>query len=165
MARTKPNEQAQIEFIKGLLRQGGKRDAILSKFVKKWQKESTRTFDRRLKVAQADVQEEQKRIQTQAEGNVAKKVEALESKIMSAVERKIYLTKIATGEIEIPYKEGKWDSEQRKFVMLPYVELSGHQARIAAIAELNKMDGSYAPAKVNMNINKIGLDAVNETYE
>ncbi len=67
---------------------------------------------------------------------------------MSADERKEYLTKIITGEIEIPYKEVKWDHDQKKFVKVDFIELSNHNARIAAIAELNKMDGSYAPNKM-----------------
>lgn len=148
----KPSEQSQIEFIKDCLRNGEQRGKVLAKFVKKWQSASTRTFDRRLKQAQKDVQEEQKSIQTKAEGNVAKKVEALESKIMTAMERKLLLTQIAKGEVEIPTKEAKWDSEQRKFVMIPVMNLADHGSRIRAIAELNKMDGEYQPTKIDATI-------------
>lgn len=143
----KPSEQAQVNFIADCLRKGEQRKDILAKFVKKWQKAGTRTFDRRLKVAQAAVQEEQKRIRATAEDNVAKEADALKSKIMTSLERQAYLTQIIKGEVEIPYKEIKWDSEQKKFVTISFVELAPHNARISAIAELNKMDGSYSPDK------------------
>ena len=143
----KASESAQIEFIKDCLRNGEQRGKVLAKFVKKWQKVGTRTFDRRLKAAQKAVAEEQARIQHLAEGEVAKEVEARKSKIMTAIERQEYLTKIISGEVEIPYKEIKWDSEQKKFVTISFVELAPHTARISAIAELNKMDGSYSADK------------------
>lgn len=160
MARTKPNEQAQIDFIAELLIKGEKRNAILGKFGKKWENVSRTTFDRRLKAATEASQAQQRRIQEKAEGNVAKKVEALESKIMSAIERKDYLTKIITGEIEIPYTEVKWDTVQKKFVTIKFVELAPHTARISAIAELNKMDGEYAPHKTDITSNGKGIKSI-----
>lgn len=152
MARTKPNEQAQIDFIAELLIKGEQRKTILAKFVKKWQKAGIRTFDRRLKVAQTAVQEQQKRIQKEAEGNIAKKVEALESKIMTSIERKILLTEIARGEVKIPTKEVRWDSKQEKFVTIPYEELPDHGVRVRAMAELSKMCGDYEPQKIDATI-------------
>ena len=151
-SRVKPSETSQIEFIKDCLRKGQLPKDVLSEFGKKWRNVSKRTFERRLKVAVLAVTEEQRSIQAQAEGNVAKKVEALESKIMTAIERKQYLTKIISGEVEIPYTEIKWDANQKKFVTIKFVELAPHTARISAIAELNKMDGDYAPIKQDLKI-------------
>jgi hypothetical protein len=137
----KPSEQAQIEFIKDCLRKGEQRGEVLAKFVKKWQKVGIRTFDRRLKVSQQAVQSEQKRIQLEAEGNVAKKVEALESKIMTAIERQEILAEMARGELEtevlLVTKDGIKKAKAKPT----------HAERRAAIAELNKMDGSYSPDK------------------
>lgn len=147
----KPAEQLQVNFISDLLRKGEERKTILPKFTAIYHK-SEKTFNTRLNIATKAVQAEQKRIQELAEGNVAKQVEALESKIMSVIERKDYLTKIITGEIEIPYTEVKWDTKQKKFVTIKFVELSPHTARISAIAELNKMGGDYAPSKTDINI-------------
>lgn len=148
----KPSEQAQVNFISDCIRKGEKRGKVLAKFVKNWQKVGTRTFDRRLRQAEKAVHEEQERIKDVAEGEVAKEVDALKSKIMTAVERKLLLTQIANGEVKIPTKEAKWDSEQRKFVMIPFEELAGHVDRIRAVAELNKMGGDYQPTKIDATI-------------
>lgn len=137
----KPSEQAQVNFIADCLRKGEQRKDILAKFVKKWQKAGTRTFDRRLKVAQAAVQEEQKRIRATAEDNVAKEADALKSKIMTAFERQELLTQIAKGEIKI----------KKPFVIqgkiMEYPAEPDHTDRINAVKELNKIDGTYAPEK------------------
>lgn len=155
MARTKPNEQAQIDFIAECLNNGEQRKDILAKFHKKWQSVKVRTFDTRLKAATKASQAQQQRIKDLAEGQVAKEVEALKGKIMSAIERQDYLTKIVNGEIEIPYTEVKWDTNQKKFVTIKFVELAPHTARISAIAELNKMGGDYAATKIDHTIKEV----------
>jgi len=141
----KPSEQTQVNFIADCLRKGEKRGEVLSKFVKKWQTASTRTFDRRLKVAEKAVQGEQKRIQAEAEKGVAKEVDALKSKIMTAFERQELLTQIAKGEIKI----------KKPFVIqgkiMEYPAEPDHTDRINAVKELNKIDGSYAASKIDLN--------------
>ena len=61
---------------------------------------------------------------------------------MTADERKELLTKLITGEIKA----------KRPFVIggkiMEYPEEPTHRDRISAIAELNKMDGAYAPTKL-----------------
>ncbi|HEY9363461.1 MAG TPA: hypothetical protein VIQ00_09385, partial [Chitinophagaceae bacterium] len=89
-------------------------------------------------------------------------IEARKKAIMTADERKEYLTKIVNGEIEVPYTEVKWDKKQNKFVTIKFVELANHAARINAIAELNKMEGDYAPTKSDVNVNGF-LDYLKET--
>lgn len=90
--------------------------------------------------------------------------EAMKS-IMQKTDRMVLLTQIAKGDIEIPTKEIRFDAEQKKFVTIPIVQLPSHQARIKAIEELNKMDGSYAPQRIKADINAVGMDAVQEKYE
>ncbi len=148
----KPAETAQVKFIADLLRTGTAYTSILAQFGNKWHKLSKRTFDRRYKVAEKAISKEQANIQAQAEHEVAKEVKALKTKILTAIERKELLTQIAKGDIEIPTKEAKWDSVQGKFVMIPAAELPDHAARIRAIAELNKMDGSYQPTKIDATV-------------
>lgn len=62
--------------------------------------------------------------------------------ILSAAERMEWLTKLVSGEIKA----------KRPFVIggkiMEYPEEPSHNDRIKALAELNKMDGSYAPQKV-----------------
>ena len=43
--------------------------------------------------------------------------------------------------------------------------LPDHKDRLSAIAELNKMEGDYAPAKSIVTVTKVGLDAIEESYE
>jgi len=138
----KPSEQAQIDFIVDYLRKGEQRGKVLAKFVKKWQGTSARTFDRRLRQAEAALQAEQKRIKASAEQDVAKEVEARKSNIMTAIDRMELLNRIANGEVKV----------KQPFVIggkiMEYPSEPTFTERRAAIAELNKMDGSYAPTKV-----------------
>jgi len=144
----KPSEQAQIDFIVDCLRKGEQRKAILAKFGKKWQSASERTFDRRLRQAETISQDQQQRIKSIAEQSIINEAEVLKSKILTSIERQELLTKIAIGEIEIPTERPQWDKQQEKFVMIPVLELADHSTRIRAVAELNKMDGSYVPVKI-----------------
>lgn len=137
----KSQNSTHVEFIKNLLRKGGKRVDILAKFGKKWQNVSTRTFDRRLKEAEALFQAEQASIQAQAEQDVAKTIEVRKIEIMSAIERKEILTQIARG--EIPLKKALVIDKNIEFIEV----VPDYTDRKNAIAELNKMDGSYAPTK------------------
>lgn len=134
--------QIQLDFILNLLRKGGKRNDVLSKFGKKWQNVSTRTFDRRLKEAESMLLEENKRIKDKTEQHIAEVVEARKSEIMDALERKIILTQIARGEIPLK-KPMIVDKDIREIDVVP-----DWMDRKNAINELNRMDGSHAPDKV-----------------
>ncbi len=131
----------QIEFIKKCLRKGDKRKTILAKYVKKWQTSSERTFDRRLKVAEEAMSIENKSIQDKVEQEVAKEVEVRKLDIMDAMERKVILTQIARGEIPLT-KPIVVDKVVEHIPVVP-----DWMDRRAAIAELNKMEGDYAPIK------------------
>lgn len=159
----KPSEQAQVNFIMDCLRKGEQRKDVLAKFVKKWQSASTRTFDRRLKQAEKEVAKEQERIRTEAESNVAEKVKGLESKIMTALERQIYLTQIANCKSDIKklgnffYQIIEFEDGRKEFIT--------QADKLKAIQELNKMCGDYAPQRIDATVNKIGKDAIEEKYE
>lgn len=139
----KADQHKQIEFIKDLLRESGKRGEILAKFVKVWQNASTRTFDRRLKEAEKALQIEFKAIEQKTEESIAKEVEVRKTKILTAFERQEILTKIASGELE--REEIFFDKGQPKKIKVKpnFSDIS------KAIAELNKMQGDYAPQKLD----------------
>jgi hypothetical protein len=147
----KTNRQVIIDFVVSCLENGEQRNSILAKVGKKWQKEkiSPRSFDRLLKIAKQEHIAKQEAIKIQlAEVDKQAAIEARKKAIMTAEERKEYLTKLILGQIEIPYSEAKWDRNQSKFVTIKFVEVANPQARISAIAELNKMEGDYSPLKV-----------------
>jgi hypothetical protein len=148
----KPSEQSQVNFIADCLRKGEQRKVILGKFGKKWVNVSRTTFDRRLEAAKRAVSGEQSRIIAKAEEQVAKEAGELKSKILTSLERQAYLSSLVKGEVEIPYKEVKWNPVEKKFQTVAFVELASHSARIAAIAELNKMDGSHSPTKSEVTL-------------
>lgn len=154
----KPAESAQIEFIKDKLRNGLARKDILQEFTEIY-KTSVKTFDSRLKIASEAIRAESAKITEASEAYISKEVEGRKLKLMSVAERMDVLSKIANGEIPL----------QKPMVCNGLIELvevvPDWTDRKNAIAELNKMDGSYAPTKTDMNINKIGLDAVKEIYE
>lgn len=155
----KPSETAQINFIADCLRKGEQRKEILGKFGKKWEKVSRTTFDRRLRQAEAHVASEQQRIKEQAEQDVVKEADALKSKILTSLERQAILSDMAKGELEtevlLVTKDGIKKAKAKPT----------HAERRAAIAELNKMSGDYAPAKSVVTISKLGIDAIEESYE
>ena len=155
----KPSETAQINFIADCLRKGEQRKEILGKFGKKWEKVSRTTFDRRLRQAEAHVASEQQRIKEQAEQDVVKEADALKSKILTSLERQAILSDMAKGELEtevlLVTKDGIKKAKAKPT----------HAERRAAIAELNKMSGDYAPAKSIVTVTKVGLDAIEESYE
>lgn len=155
----KPSETAQINFIADCLRKGEQRKEILGKFGKKWEKVSRTTFDRRLRQAEAHVASEQQRIKEQAEQDVVKEADALKSKILTSLERQAILSDMAKGELEtevlLVTKDGIKKAKAKPT----------HAERRAAIAELNKMSGDYAPAKSVVTISKLGIDAIEDKYE
>lgn len=144
----KPSKQIIIDFIVSCLEKGEQRGDILVKAGKKWGT-SKSAFDRWLKIAKQQHTERQQAIKSRLiEVDTQSAIDARKKAIMTADERKEYLTKIIMGEVEVPYTEVKWDKVQNKFVTIHFKELPGHQARINAIAELSKMEGDYAPTKV-----------------
>ena len=155
----KPSETAQINFIADCLRKGEQRKEILGKFGKKWEKVSRTTFDRRLRQAEAHVASEQQRIKEQAEQDVVKEADALKSKILTSLERQAILSDMAKGELEtevlLVTKDGIKKAKAKPT----------HAERRAAIAELNKMDGDYAPTKQEVNISTPRLPFFMKTNE
>ena len=143
---------AQVDFIVACLRKGQQRKAILANFAKKWQNISERTFDRRLNDAVAKFQAEQSYIQAQAEQEVAKEVEARKEAIMSTIERKEILTKIARGKVPM-LKPMVVSQGAGMGSTIETIEVApSWEDRRAAIAELNKMDGAYASEKSEIKV-------------
>jgi hypothetical protein len=68
-----------------------------------------------------------------------------EGEIADKIERQKVLTQIMRGDTKIRADKFFYDSKDGKVVTQEVEELPDHQARIKAIAELNKMDGSYSP--------------------
>ena len=145
----KPSEQAQVNFIAECLRKGEQRKIILGKFGKKWVNVSRTTFDRRLRQAEAHVAGEQERIKAQAEQEVSKEADALKSKILTSLERQAILSEMAKGNLEteilLVTKDGIKKAKAKP----------NHAERRAAIAELNKMDGSYSPTKSEVILTEV----------
>lgn len=142
----KPAEQIQIEFIVDCLRNGEKRGEIWQKFGKEWQDLSERTFDRRLNQAEAQMEGEISAIVERTEQSVAKEVEARKLKLLSVAERMDILARMASGELEAEKIVFTKDGAKKIKVKPDHTEIK------AAIAELNKMDGSYSPVKQDVNI-------------
>jgi len=135
----------QTEFIKDCLRKGEQRKDILQKFAKNY-KVKIKTFDTRLKEARIAIESEFKQIEQEANKGIAKQVEALKSKIMSSVERQEYLTRVLNGEIKtkVPIViAGK---------IMEYPAEPSQTDKLKALAELNKMQGDYAPIRTDIKI-------------
>ena len=142
----KADQLKQIEFIKSELRLGKERVEILEKFSKLWNLKRA-TFDNRLKIARVDVLEEAKAINERTKDIVEAESIKASLETLSVAERIDLLVKMAKGEIdieqEVATKEG----------ITTITVKASHSDRRAAIAELNKMDGSYAATKTDLTTN------------
>ncbi|MEN6384062.1 MAG: hypothetical protein ABFD79_02580 [Phycisphaerales bacterium] len=149
----KPNKQVIIDFIVACLEKGEQRGKILVKAGKKWGT-SKSAFDRLLKIAKEQHTVKQDAIKKKLqEIDEAAAIEARKLDVMTSYERMQMLTKIARGQIiitrTIPENEG--DPVFENIIKPDSIDIK------AAIAELNKMDGSYTPIKV-ANTDKNGED-------
>jgi len=138
----KPDKQIIIDAIIKGIEQGKGRGHLLGIIGDKWGISRT-TFDRHWKTAQEqhiDRQQALKERLTKVDEQAA--IEARKKAIMTADERKEVLTKIANGTLKI----------KRPFVIggkiMEYPAEPDATDRRNAIAELNKMEGDYAPSKV-----------------
>lgn len=149
--------QERVDFVKSYVAKGNKRKEVLAKFVKKWQT-SDRTFDRVWKEARKQHKELQQ-VAKQAADRVyiASAENAAKEAIMSKIERQQILTQIARGEIKL-IKPIVIDKEIEEFEIVP-----DWMDRKAAIAELNKMDGDYAPIR-NEHTGKNGEPIETKNY-
>lgn len=144
----KPNKQIIIDALVQLIKSGNGYSKALGVNKSKWGLPPS-TFDRHWKIA--------KEQHTAAQLVIKKELIALDIKaaikvgkeaLMSEEERKGILTQIARGEIEIPTSEVKWNPVDKVFETIDLIELPSHSARISAINEYNKMDGSHKPLKI-----------------
>jgi len=144
----KADQNAHRIFILDRLRKGQERKEILQQFAKAY-KVGTKTFDSRLKEVRVQYANEVRTINEKAEEGIAKEVEALKSKIMTSVERQVYLSEIANCKSDIKKLGNQFFqivelSDGRK-------EFISQADKLKAIAELNKMGGDYAPKQVEQN--------------
>lgn len=138
----KPTKQVVIDEIVAEIEQGRERGNLLATIGKKWQL-SQRTFDRYWKTANQQHTERQQALKKELEAlDTQMALEARKKAILTAEERKEILTKIAKGEIPLN-KPMVVDGQIELVEVVP-----DWSDRRAAIAELNKMDGEYAPTKV-----------------
>lgn len=150
----KPSEQAQIDFICKLLEKGLQRKDILQEFTKNY-KVGIKTFDSRLKIAKEQTQAKISALSNRVDIEVEKEVESRKLASLSVAERIDLLAKMATGEIKVKKPVSTRNG-------LEFIEVEAdHSERKAAIAELNKMDGSYAVTKTEV-AEKVEIKVVRE---
>lgn len=141
MAKVNPNKEKIIGDILSELDFGIDRADCLDLIGKKWQT-STRTFDRYWQEALSRFSALNLRTQKAFdELRLEGKKEALKKAILTKHERMEILTQIAKGEIPL-VKHIVCDGVIQEVDVVP-----AWADRKAAIAELNKMDGEYAPIK------------------
>ena len=138
----------------------GKRSSEIFKIINKRFGTKNNLFYKYFKQAEDDYFKANRRLKKKIEDvDTILALESHKRDIMRSDERKEYLTKVIRGEIAI-----------KKLIIvagvIEYHDISpDHKERIAALAELNKMEGDYAPAKSVVTIAKLGIDAIEERYE
>lgn len=106
---------------------------------------------------QAEIAKKIEAIQSQNAGIIAKANEIAAEKLAAGeiadnIERQKVLTQIMRGDTKIRADKFFYDSKAGEVITQEVEELPDHQARIKAIAELNKMDGSYAATKIDATV-------------
>ena len=139
----KPNKQIIIDAIIKEIEKGITYKKALGVVGGKWGIPPT-TFDRYWKIANEQHTAKQDVIKKELTAiDTAAAINARKRAIMTADERKEYLTKILNGEITVKVPiviAGK---------IMEYNLQSNHNDRIKALSELNKMEGDYAPTKIS----------------
>jgi hypothetical protein len=146
MQTNKPARQVIIDFIIHCLKNGEQRGNILVKAGKKWGI-SKSAFDRFLKTAKEQHSIAAEAIKKEMVAiDTAAAIEARKRDIMTADQRKEYLTIIINCKTDIK----KFDRQFFQIVELPdgRKEFISMADKLKAISELNKMEGDYAPTKV-----------------
>jgi len=143
MAVKKASKQVIVDAIIKEIENGATRGKVVAKFCKKFQK-SDRTIDSYWKIANEQYSERQQKAKEASDkAYIESSAQAAKQAVMSSQERKEVLTKLIRGEmvISVKSKEPNQPTIELQVDFDPLVSLK-------AIAELNKMDGSYAPTKV-----------------
>ncbi len=154
----KPSKQVIIDYIISCLKKGEERGKVLAKVVSKWQL-STRTFDRQWKIANQQHAEQQKQLNKElAEVDKQMAIEARKRDIIEVDERKEILSMIARGGIPLT-KAMVVDGKIQHVDVVP-----DWMDRKNAIAELNKMDGTYAPEKKEIS-GKFSVEKAETVFE
>ena len=138
----KASKQVIVDAIIKEIEQGKTYTKVMAVNGRKWQMPE-RTFNRYWKTANIQHTTKQEAIKKELE-EIDKQmaIESRKKAIMSKQERLETLTKIAKGELKV----------KRPFVIggkiMEYPSEPDAMERKAAIAEMNKMEGDYAPSKV-----------------
>ena len=152
----KADQEKQINFILAELRNGLERNDVLQKFAKTF-KVSDRTFDNRLKIAKERFYIESESIRKANENILIDgDANALKSGLKSKTERQLSLQKQVdeiqkilddgeTPDTIIDIKSASSFDITRKITAIERSQLMKTLKDLTA--ELNKMDGSYAPAE------------------
>lgn len=136
------NKQVQVDYIVSCLEKGETRGRILAKFLKKWQI-TVRTFDRLLKFGKDEHQAALLKIKARKEKlDLQNALNERQLQIIDVNERKQILSKIIRG--DMPLKKPMVVAGKLRYPKI----VPDWDNRRSAIAELNKMEGDYAPDKV-----------------
>lgn len=142
------SKQAFVNILVPAILNGTKRKDALATYAENWQM-PTRTFDRYWTIANKEATQKLKEIDDKVqEGTITKTIEVHNDAVMTAQERREYLTQLIRGEIKFERTEVKWDPKTEKYVTIPIKESASAPARIASIMELNRMGGDHAPKKI-----------------
>lgn len=135
---------AERDFIADFLRIGYRPSVIFKKFSEKFPKIKRHTFNNRLNAAKKLVNSENELIRKTSEKRLTLEVEKNQNKIISSVDRQIFLTNIINGN-PIEVKQLLPNGKIAQGTIIPSL-----QDRLKALSELNKMDGSYSAVKIAM---------------
>lgn len=147
----------QTEFVKDLMRQSLPLEDIKAQFYARWPEAGKKKWWRRCKLSREHLAVEQALVTEKANDIVEIQIKQRAARILSVVERKEILTQIALGQLTI----------SKPIVVAGKVEhvpcQPDYTDRRLAIAELNKIDGSYQPLRADITTNGQSITPVTAT--
>lgn len=144
----KPNKQIIIDAIAKEIGKGMATEKICAAICSKFQF-AERTFYNHLSTAEKQHTDAQEFIKSKlAIIDEQAAIEARKKAIMSADDRKEWLTKVVNGEIEVILKKPFWNPKLQVMQFVPVSNPADITERLRASAELSKMEGDYAPTKI-----------------
>jgi hypothetical protein len=155
--KAKPNVKQQVEWLKQMILAGEETKVINKGFLEKWPDCTQRQYEARIIRVNREMRAFQNAITEKVNEYVNLELSTHVRRILSVVERKEILTQIALGQLTITKPINVAGKAE-------YVQCEpDYTDRIKAIAELNRIDGSYQPIRADITTNGQSITPVTTT--
>jgi hypothetical protein len=150
MAINTLREKRIHEIASAIAFEGASRTTIVQRFTKAYNLKKS-AIDKLIKLAKVEAETLRKDLQS-SETSLAidGEVEAKKAQLLTALDKRLILMRIMTGQHKNEVKKPVFNPATKKFEIITVHESPNDTAIVRAMAEDNKMVGDYAPEKKNV---------------